>query len=340
MKAVCLEEPHKIRVKELPDPVLADGQALVEIKLCGVCGTEVGGYKGVSPVVKDPVLGVGHEAVGVVKAIGENAGGFRVGDRVSLEPYITCGECHSCREGRRNNCVSLQTCGVHRPGMMATLFAHPVQLLHRIPDEMSWERAVMIEPLSIGVHANHRAGVKEGERVLVAGAGPIGILAALVARAYGALPIIADPVEERLDVCRRLGFDLLCDNSREDLPGFLLKVLDSSLPSVAIDCSGAVPAVERLADCVRHGARVVFVGWPKAACSVDVSRYIRKELNLLGSRNSNHEFPESIELIAGGKVRAAELITSIVPLDEAPELIRSLAESPGRHLKAVVRVNA
>ncbi|MDR2390314.1 MAG: alcohol dehydrogenase catalytic domain-containing protein [Planctomycetota bacterium] len=340
MRAVCLEEPYKIYVKELPDPVLADGQALVEIKLCGVCGTEVGGFKGVSPVVKYPVLGVGHEAVGVVKAIGEDAGGFRVGDRVSLEPYITCGECHSCREGRCNNCVSLQTCGVHRPGMMATLFSHPVPLLHRIPGDMSWEQAVMIEPLSIGIHANHRAGVKKGERVLVAGAGPIGILAALVARAYGALPIIADPMEERLDVCRRLGFELLCNNSREDLPGLLLKVLDGSLPSIAIDCSGAVPVVECLADCVRHGARVVFVGWPKTVCSIDVSWYIRKELNLLGSRNSNHEFLESIELIGSGAVRATELITSIVPLDGAPDLIRDLAERPGRHLKAVVRINA
>ncbi len=338
MKVVYLEAPHKLYIKEVPEPVLTEGHALIEIELCGVCGTEVGGYKGVSPVVRYPVVGVGHEAAGTIREIGRNDRGLKAGDRVCLEPYTSCGTCYSCQLGRYNNCENLQTCGVHRPGMMATLVSHPVGLVHKIPDDMTWEQGAMVEPLTIGIHANHRAGVKAGEHVLVVGAGSIGMLTAMAARTYGAIPILADPVQERLEFCKGLGLPHVCNNAREDLAAFLRRTCGGSLPLAAIDCSGAGPAVEGLADWVRHGGRVVFLGWPKGKCSIDVSWYIRKELDLFGSRNSNHEFPESIELIRSGGVEATRLITTVVPLDEAPALIKRLAEGPGDSLKSVVRV--
>ncbi|MCL2001197.1 MAG: alcohol dehydrogenase catalytic domain-containing protein [Planctomycetes bacterium] len=338
MKVAYLEAPHKLYVKELPDPVLTAGHALIEIELCGVCGTEIGGYKGVSPVIQYPVVGVGHEAAGTIVQVGPNDRGLAAGDRVCLEPYTSCGVCYACRLGRYNNCEKLQTCGVHRPGMMATLFSHPVGLIHKLPDQMSWEQGAMVEPLTIGIHANHRAGVKAGEYVLVVGAGSIGMLVAMAARAYGAIPILADPVPERLEICRGLGLTRVCDNLKEDLPAFLRNTCDGALPQVVIDCSGAGPALERLADWVRHAGRIVFVGWPKGSSPIDVTWYMRKELDLFGSRNSNGEFPESIELIRSGKIEAAKLITSIVPLDQAPELIKSLAETPGDNLKGMVRV--
>lgn len=338
MRVVYLEAPHKLYVKELPDPVLTEGHALIEIELCGVCGTEIGGYKGVSPVIQYPVLGVGHEAAGTIVAVGRNDRGLQVGDRVCLEPYTSCGTCYSCQLGRYNNCEALQTCGVHRPGMMTTLFSHPIGLIHKLPDDMTWEQGAMVEPLTIGIHANHRARVKAGEYVLIVGAGSIGMLTAMVARTYGAIPILADPVDERLEICRTLGLANVCNNVKEDLAAFLRKTCGGSLPHVVIDCSGAAPALERLAGWVRHAGRVVFLGWPKGSCPIDIAWYIRKELDLFGSRNSNGEFPESIELIRSGRVEAVKLITTIVPLDEGPALIKSLAEGPGENLKAVVRI--
>lgn len=338
MRVLYLEAPHKMYVKEMPDPVLEDGYALIDIQMCGVCGTELGGYKGVSPVVKYPVVGVGHEGSGTITAIGPNDRGLKVGDRVCLEPYTSCGECYTCKQGRYNNCEVLQTCGVHRPGMMATKYAHPIGLIHKIPDSMTWEEGVMVEPLTIGIHANHRAKVKAGETVLVTGAGSIGMLVALVAREYGATPIMADPVQERLDFCRELGIENVCNNAKEDLVEYLGKIGGGHLPIVAIDCSGAGPVVEHMADYVRHGGRVAFVGWPKGPSSIDVSWYLRKELDLFGCRNSNFEFPESIDLIRSGKIPVTKLISTIVPLEEGPQLFEELTTRPGDHLKAVVRI--
>ena len=338
MKVLYLEAPHKMYVKELPEPVLEEGYAIVEIELCGVCGTEIGGLKGTSPVVKYPVIGVGHEATGTIVAIGENDRNLKAGDRVCLEPYVSCGECYTCKQGRYNDCERLTVSGVHRPGMMATHVSHAIPLIHKIPDNMTWEQGAMVEPLTIALHANRRGRTEAGEYCLINGAGPIGMLTAMVAQVKGALPVVADPVQERLDFCSSLGIANICNNAKEDLNAYLMKTCGGSLPLVAIDCSGAISAVEHLADCVRFGGRIVFLGWPKSACSIDISWYIRKELDLFGSRNSCNDFAESIDLIHSGKIPATKLISVIASIDDAPELFQKIIARPEDYLKAVIRI--
>lgn len=338
MKVLYLEAPRKAYVRELPDPEPKEGHAIVEVELCGVCGTDIGGFKGVSPVVRYPVIGMGHEAAGRIVEIGSNPRGLKVGDKVCLEPYIGCGSCYACRLGRYNACENLSTCGVHRPGMMATFFRHPVTHIHKLPEHLSWEEGVMVEPLTIGIHANRRAGVKAGEYVLVAGAGSIGMLTALVSQSRGAVPILADPIESRLSLARGVGIGHVFNNAAGDLAAHLRTICGGELPQVAIDCSGAGQVVSSLASLVRSAGRVAFVGWPKSECSIDVSWFLKKELDLFGSRNSRDEFPESVSLVSSGKIAVGKLDTTTATMDEAPELLERLATRPEECLKAVIRV--
>jgi threonine dehydrogenase-like Zn-dependent dehydrogenase len=338
MKVLYLEAPHKASVREFPDPELKSGHAIVEVELCGVCGTDIGGFKGASPVIRYPVIGMGHEAAGRIVAVAPNDKGLRVGDKVCMEPYIGCGTCYACRLGRYNTCENLSTCGVHRPGMMATKFQHPVTHIHRLPEHLTWEEGVMVEPLTIGIHANHRAGVRSGEYVLVVGAGSIGMLTALVSQVYGAVPILADPIDNRLSLARGLGIRQVFNNAAGNLADHLRSVCGGELPHVAIDCSGAGPMVATLSTFVRSAGRVVFVGWPNAECTLDLSWFLKKELDLFGSRNSHGEFPESIDLIASRKIAAGKLNMIAVPLAEAPEFLEKLVAHPEDYFKAIIRM--
>ncbi|MDR2390229.1 MAG: alcohol dehydrogenase catalytic domain-containing protein [Planctomycetota bacterium] len=290
MKVLYLEAAHKTSVRELPDPELKSGHAIVEVELCGACGTDIGGFKGVSPVIRYPVIGMGHETAGRIVGVAPNTRGLQIGDEVCMEPYIGCGACYACRLGRYNTCENLSTCGVHRPGMMATKFQHPVTHVHKLPERLTWEEGVMVEPLTIGIHANHRAGIQVGEYVVIVGAGSIGMLTALVSQAYGAIPILVDLIDNRLALARGLGIRHVFNNAGGNLADHLRTMCGGELPQVAIDCSGAGPVAATLATFVRSAGRVVFVGWPKTECTLDISWFLKKELDLFGSRNSRDEF--------------------------------------------------
>ena len=340
MRAFYLEAPKKAYVKDLPEPELHAGEVLVAVEMCGVCGTDLGGYLGISPVIRYPVETLGHEAAGRVLALGDGVKGFEVGDRVALEPYISCGVCYPCSLGFYNNCENIKTRGIRVPGMMAEFVAHPAALTHRLPESLTREQGALIEPLTIGIHVNRRARVAAGEYCLITGAGPIGIIVAMVARHYGAIPIMADPLAKRLAVCAELGFKHLCNNAESDLENFLRGVCDGGLPHALIECSGAAPVVERCSNFIRNSGRGVFVGWPKKPCTMDITACLRKEIDMLTSRNSANAFPEAIAMTASGAVDLSRLITATVPLSETADLFEELIAHPEDHLKAVVSISS
>lgn len=150
MKVLCLPEPGNLVIKDLPMPELKEGQAIVKMEMCGICGSDVTAYRGVNPTMRYPINGLGHEGVGIIREIGENDKGLKPGDRVALEPYVPCNKCHMCAAGRFNNCADLHVCGVHKDGMMSEYFLHPVQLLYKLPDELTFTQC------SPGGTLNHR----------------------------------------------------------------------------------------------------------------------------------------------------------------------------------------
>lgn len=331
-----LEKPNEISMRTLECPPLIHGHAVVRMMYCGICGSDINAYRGTNPTMRYPIMGMGHEGVGVVEEI-EPGGEIKVGDRVALEPYIPCGECYICREGG-NNCTDLHVSGVHCPGMMTEYYRHPVSLLHKIPDELTWERAVLTEPLTIALHGIQRAEVKAGEVCVITGAGPIGLLAALAAKALGAVPVIMDVIERRLAFAGECGIENRYNNSDGGFAGYLSDLTGGRLADAMVECTGAPPILAGMHDYVRNGGRVALVGWPKEPLVVNTIRWMQKELNIRPSRNSHNNFPEALELIRSGAVPAERLLTGVVEFKGLEETIVDMIGHPQNYMKVAVKI--
>lgn len=338
MKVLCIEQPGKMIMKDVPRPRLQASQAVVKIEKCGICGSDVTAYRGVNPTMKYPVDGIGHEGVGIIEEIGENAKGLKSGDRVVLEPYVPCNECHMCKAGRFNNCANLRVCGVHKNGMMAEYFLHPVQLLYKLPDSLDFTRATIVEPLSISLHGATRARVAKGDNVVVFGAGTIGALAAFACLNYGATPVLVDVLQARLNQARELGVPHVFNSGEGGVAEELEKVFGGQLPDAMIDCTGSPSVLQEMHNYVRHGGRIALVGWPHEPVAINTVRCMQKELDICPCRNSNAKFPEAIGLVDAGKVPTTEIITKTVKLDEVEEVIRDMAQNPADYMKVVAEI--
>lgn len=338
MKVLCLPEPGKIQLRDMEKPVLKEGQAIIKIEMCGICGSDVTAYRGVNPTMKYPINGLGHEGVGTIVEIGKNEKGLKVGDRVALEPYVPCNECHMCKAKRFNNCVNLHVCGVHKDGMMAEYFLHPIQLLYKLPNDLSFKHAALVEPFTIGLHAVTRARVSKGERVVIFGAGVIGLMAAFGCLNYGAEPIIVDVIQERLDYAKEHGIPYIFNSKEGDVETYLKEVTNGKLPEAMIDCTGAPVILEQMHNYVCHGGRVALVGWPHSPVAINTVRLMQKEIDICPSRNSNAKFPEAITLIHENKIPTDAFITKMISLEEVEETIQDMMKAPSDYLKVIVEI--
>ena len=216
MKAVKFQEPWNVACVEADMPKPGKGEALIRVRSAGICGSDIGAYRGTNPLVSYPRI-IGHEIAGEIISLPPEAPeNLKVGDRVVVDPYLYCGHCYPCSIGRTNCCTDLKVLGVHVDGGMAEYFAHPADMLWKIPEDMPWELAPISEPLTIALHGIHRGGLKAGEHVAIIGAGPIGVLAAMAAIAYGATPIMIDVVDERLEFAKKQGVRYTINSVKEN----------------------------------------------------------------------------------------------------------------------------
>lgn len=338
MKILNLPQKEQLNIEEAPKPTLEPGQAVIKIEWCGICGSDVTAFRGTNPTMKYPVEGIGHEGVGIIEEIGENDKGLKVGDRVALEPYVPCNECHMCKAGRFNNCKDLRVCGVHKNGMMAEYFLHPVQLLYKLPDSLDFRRATLVEPLTIGLHGVSRARVSKGEHCVVFGAGTIGLLAAFACLHYGATPILVDVLQSRLDQAKALGIPHVFNSKEGGVEEFLREATNGKLPEAMVDCTGAPVILQEMHNYVCHGGRIALVGWPHAPVAINTVRCMQKELDICPSRNSNAKFPEAIDMVAGGEIPTDAIITKDITLEQVEETIKDMAANPAEYLKVVVKI--
>lgn len=334
MKGICIEKPGDIMIKELPVPENQHGNALVKVRAIGICGSDVTAYKGVNPTMTYPRI-MGHEVAGEIVEIDENDFCFHKGDRVSLEPYFYCGKCYPCRKGLHNNCEDMNVLGVRMEGCMVEYISHPIQYLHRLPDSMSWEQAAMIEPLSISLHATHRARVTGSEFVAILGAGTIGLLAALICKAYGAKPILFDVLEKRLEFAKRTGIDLVANSADSHFLSKIQEITNGEMCPVVLECSGVEEAINNALELSSNSGRICFVGWAKGKIAFNHPRILRKELNIFGSRNSCNEFPECIDLITSGRVDVLKLVHARNSMEDVMQGFKDLVESPDKYLKII-----
>ena len=336
MRAVKFPEPWKVECIDIPEPVAKEGEALIKVRSAGICGSDIGAFRGTNPLVSYPRV-IGHEVAGEILSIPEdNPRGLKVGDHVIVDPYLYCGECYPCSIGRTNCCTSLHVLGVHVEGGMCETFAHPADMLWKLPDDMPWDIAPMAEPLTIALHGIHRGGLKAGEHVSIIGAGPIGLLAAMSAIAYGAEPILIDLVDERLEMAKELGVKYVINSGKEDLVAKVAEYTDGRMAELVMECSGANPAVRSTLDIVANAGRITLTGWPKKETPLPTDAITRKEVDIRGARTSAREFEEAIELIHAGKVNVRALLTKVVSIADAPAAIMDIEKNPGNYMKVYV----
>ena len=332
MKTVLLKQPGEIGISEIEKTSRRENEVLLKVRSAGICGSDIGAYKGVNPLVSYPRI-IGHEIAGEVVEVAADEKTFRVGDRVILEPYVYCGQCYPCTIGHTNCCENLTVRGVHIEGGMAEYVSHPRHLLHKVPEDIPWHLIPMAEPLVIAMHAVKQAEVKAGEHVAITGAGQIGLLAAQYALTLGALPIVVDPVDERLALATRLGVPHVINPVSQDAVAQIKSITRARMAEAAIEASGAASAIRAMVDYVAYAGRIALVGWPKSDIPMPTALFTKKELTIRGSRNSVGQFPESLRLIAEGKVDVAALLTKTVSLEETPATVVDIAEHPERYLK-------
>lgn len=336
MRAVKFPEPWKVECIDIPEPVAKEGEALIKVRSAGICGSDIGAFRGTNPLVSYPRV-IGHEVAGEILSIpADNPRGLKVGDHVIVDPYLYCGECYPCSIGRTNCCTSLHVLGVHVEGGMCETFAHPADMLWKLPDDMPWDIAPMAEPLTIALHGIHRGGLKAGEHVAIIGAGPIGLLAAMSAIAYGAEPILIDLVDERLEMAKELGVKYVINSGKEDLVAKVAEYTDGRMAELVMECSGANPAVRSTLDIVANAGRITLTGWPKKETPLPTDAITRKEVDIRGARTSAREFEEAIELIHSGKVNVRALLTKVVSIQDAPAVIMDIEKNPGDYMKVDV----
>lgn len=337
MKAIYLQSPGKIAVAAVAQPERKEQNVLIRVRSFGICGSDIGAYVGTNPLVSYPRI-IGHEVAGEVLEVPKDETELKIGDRVVLEPYVYCGNCYPCSNGHTNCCENLTVLGVHINGAMSEYFSHPRHLVHKVPADIPWNLLAMVEPLTISMHAVKRSRVKKGEHVVITGSGPIGLLAAQYALALEAIPVVVDPVEERLEFARKLGVKYTINPVRQDAVSEIKAITQGTMAEVVIEASGNAAAIRSSIDYAAYSGRISLVGWPKNEISLPTALFTKKELDIVGSRNSFRSFPESIQLIAENKVDVAAVITKTIAFEEIPELVHDISVNPGNYLKVVALV--
>lgn len=336
MRTVVCTQPGSLTLEERPAPTCAPGEVLLGVRRIGVCGTDIHAFSGNQPYFTYPRV-LGHELAGEITAVGAGVDPALVGRNAYVIPYLHCGQCRACRQGRTNCCRRMQVIGVHRDGGMCDTLAVPAD--HLVTSEtLALDELALIECLAIGAHAVRRSELAAGELAVVAGAGPIGMGAAQLARERGARVVVVDTNPERLAFCRdRLGIDLTLNPAEEDVAAALEALSDGELADAVFDATGNPVAMQRGFDLVGHAGRYVLVSIVKADIAFHDPDFHRKEMTLLSSRNATREdFERVARLMEAGRLQATAMITHRAELAALPERMPAWCAPDSGVVKAMI----
>lgn len=338
MKALVVEEPWKARIIDLPEPKIQPGEALLQVRRVGLCGTDLNTFCGLNPLVSFPRV-PGHEvAATVISCSGVESEDAWVGAHVTLSPYTACGRCSSCRAGRMNACQFNQTLGVQRDGALTERIAYPIAKLMR--GRLGLEELCLVEPLTVGFHAVARGRVAAGETVAVFGCGGVGLGAIAGAAFRGARVIAIDVDEAKLATARTAGATETVNSAITDLHTELSRLTDGSGPDCVIEAIGLPDTFRAAVDEAAFSGRVVYIGYAKQPVAYETRFFVQKELDILGSRNALPEnFAEVIRMLEAGRFPVKETISAVVPLEEAPEMLDRWSKAPAAFTKIMVQMS-
>ena len=340
MKALELVGPSAFKVVDKALPEISASDVLIQVKACGICGSDIHGMDGSSGRRIPPVV-MGHEASGVIQQLGANVDDLKVGDRVTFDSTVFCNDCDYCSQGQVNLCDNRQVMGVscgefHRDGAFSEHVACPAHICHRLPEGLSFEEAAFAEPVGVAVHAVNRSQVKRGDTAVVIGSGLIGLLVIQALKWRGCSQIIAfDLDDSRLALAKQLGATEVFNSKQSDAVKSVVDLTGGGADH-AFEVVGASVTVNMAIDCVRKGACVTLVGNLSPEVTMPLQKVVTRELTLFGSCAINGEYPEALTAIADGHIQVTPLITAQVNIDNAGEWFAKLKAAEQPYLKVLV----
>ena len=338
MKAIRIIEPGKAEIFQAPMPERKEGEALLKILYGGICGSDLGSYRGTFAYFDYPRI-PGHEFSAEIVEIPENNKGLKVGDIVTANPYFNCGHCYSCERGYVNCCTDNQTMGVQRDGSFCEYVAMPIDRI--IPGMgLDAKQLALIEPFSIAYHALSRAKIEPTDKILVVGSGPIGLFALISAKLRGATVYVSDMLEGRLKTALQYGADGVIDVSKQDLMKETENITGGKGFDVCVEACGQSVTFLNCIDAAAFAGNIILIGNGKKETTFLHSVLLKKELNVFGSRNAyTKDFKALIQLVAQGRVDVMKMVSAIYPMDKADDAFKALASNDGSLKKVLIEIS-
>ncbi|XP_077989072.1 sorbitol dehydrogenase-like [Glandiceps talaboti] len=342
--AALLREKGDLRLEEVAFPSPGKNEVLIAMDSVGICGSdvhywthgEIGDF-----IVKAPMI-LGHESSGVVAGLGEGVTSLKVGDRVAVEPGVPCRMCDFCKGGRYNLCADIVFCAtppVH--GSLANYYCHAADFCYKLPDHVTLEEGALLEPLSVGVHACRRAGITLGSKVLICGAGPIGLVNLLTAKAMGAGEVVITDIDQgRLNVAKELGADhaLLVDTRDGKEMAQRIEMALGCMPSITVECSGAPSSIQTGIYATKSGGVLVLVGLGPAEVTLPVVNAAVREVDIRGIFRYSNCYPTALAMIASGKVDVKPLVTHRFPMSKTLDAFETAKTGADGAIKVIIKV--
>jgi 2-desacetyl-2-hydroxyethyl bacteriochlorophyllide A dehydrogenase len=334
MKVIVCQTPGSFEMIEREMPAPAPGFSIIQIKRIGVCGTDLHAFAGNQPFFSYPRV-LGHELA--AEFVEGDAAGFVKGEALTIVPYFMCGNCIACRNGRPNCCAAIKVFGVHIDGGMSAYVSVPSYALVK-SQGLSLDQLALVEPLAIGAHAVSRAQVVPGEKVLVVGAGPIGIGLVLFAQLAGADVVLMDTNDERLQFCRdHFAVSSTINPLQQDAMEKLREYTSGDMPSVVIDATGSQRAINNAFASMAHGGKYILVGLQLGEITFSHPEFHKREATLMSSRNAtNTDFSHVMVAIASGRIDPLPMITHRLSFDEVVGSFSTLSDPSNKVVKAMI----
>lgn len=341
MKALVLEKYNEFVYKDVPVPEIGSEDVLIKVKACSICGSDVHGMDGSTGRRIPPII-MGHEAAGIIEKVGSNVKDYKSGDRVTFDSTVYCGKCYFCRRGEINLCDNRRvlgvSCGDYRQhGAMAEYVSVPQYILYRLPDDVTFERAAMVEPLSIGFHAINNTKIRLNDTAVVVGVGMIGVLLIQLLKVAGCGKVIAVDLDQgKLDLACKFGADVGLKADAVDIATEVFRITKNRGADIAFEVVGILPTFKTAVSCVKKGGSVTLVGNVSPAVEFPLQAAVTREIKFYGSCASAGEYDACLDLVSRGDVNVDAFISAAVPLEEGGKWFKRLHDAELGLMKVIL----
>lgn len=337
MRALVYQCPKTMTIENWPVPEPKKGEIRIQSRFVGICGSDVHGFLGITGRRTAPMV-MGHEMSGIVSAIGEGVSDIHIGDRVTVQPILNCGECDYCQNDLINICPNREFLGAMScNGAFAEEFCVPMKNVCKLPDNVSLEVGALIEPFAVAYRAVHQAGNITGKTIMICGAGTIGLMALKVCRLMGAgIIVMVDLSEERLQISKQHGANIVV-NGKDDIDAKLQEYGVRNSIDIAIEAVGVTPTVQQTVDYVRNRGQIIWIGNSAPMVTLNMQNIVTREINIQGSYvYTDKDFKECIRLLSEEPQDFTSIVSEIIPLNKATKTFEKLSNGAGKLIKVLV----